>query len=119
MIKLALTFIALLAQDAGSYVPLLQPDGAATWLASSQQCVAQVGQTLFIAACAGWVQSRTQLTQTYRLAFELRAREANATALLSLATVPKPDGTAVAVIPLKPAIDWTEYIVDVDRTVTV
>jgi len=122
MTHLLLIFVALLAQGADGYIPLLQLDGTPGWSANSQQCVGQTALTLSIGACAGWVQLRTQLRQTYRLAFELRGREANATALLSLSTPPKAGGTpewTTAVVPLKPITDWAEYVVDVDRTVTV
>jgi len=121
VIQLPLLLVALVAQNPGGYVPLLQLDGTPGWSTDSQQCVEQTGQTLSIDACAGWVRFRTQLAQTYRLAFELRGRDATATAMLSLSTLSTTDGTAqpTAVVPLKPTTDWAEYVVDVDRTVTV
>ena len=99
MIQLVLVFVALVAQDPGGYVPLLQFDGRPGWSADSPQCVGQAGQTLSIAACAGWVPLRTQLRQTYSLAFELRGRDANATAMLSLSTPPKVGGTPEGRLP--------------------
>src|SRR5262249_14654642 len=117
-----LLIVAFLAQDpTAGYVPLLQPDGMGGLSADSTapQCVSNTAATLSIADCAGWVRMRTRLVQPYRLAFELRARDAMAQASLSLAAAPTTDGRpqSTAVVPLKPDAEWQEYIIDVDTTV--
>src|SRR5262245_10473639 len=84
-------------------------------------CVRNAGRTLSITDCAGWVTAAAKLTLPYRLAFEVRAREANAKASLSLMAPPSADRRPqpTAVVPLHADREWQEYVVDVDRTVTV
>jgi len=113
ILLLSLATAAALAQTPAppsDETALVNRDGVQGWTADAMKrgCVRNESGTLVINACAGWVRTSTAVFGDYTIAFEIRARGADARVLLGVLGInDRPGGRpdAVIAVPLLGAAD--------------